>query len=77
MTTEGRIKNVLVECLEIDPCLITPQSDLVTDLLADELDEIYIIMSLEEEFNIDIPDDKVYDFDTVGDIIKYITGRIK
>lgn len=72
-----KIKAVLVEQLDADPDSITRDTDLLSDLGADSLDLVELIMALEEEFGISATDDTVYDNRTVGDIVDYIEALVK
>lgn len=76
---EERVKNVLSEILGftgLDMVQIRPESNLINDLDADSLDHIEIMMGLEEEFDVEIPDEDE-DFKTVGDIHKYLKAKGK
>ena len=65
MSTFERVQKIICEQLEID-------SHLVTDLGADSLDLVDLSMSIEEEFNLEVPDDVLDHVRTVGDIVKFI-----
>lgn len=71
-----KIKEILVEQLEIEADAITLESLLVDDLGADSLDAIDIIMSVEDEFKVEVPDEIIEKIETVGDIVNYIEDRI-
>jgi acyl carrier protein len=58
------------------PEQITMESDLSEDLLADELDNVEIIMAIEDEFNITIHDEEAADIKTVGDLVKLVDSLI-
>ena len=70
------MKDILVEQLECDPEDITMESLLVDDLGADSLDAIDIVMSVEDEFKIEVPDEIIEKIETVGDIVNYIEDHI-
>lgn len=70
-----KVKALLADQLEYDEDKITLESSLVDDLDADSLDVVDLIMSLEEEFDIEIPDEEIEEIKTVGDIVKYIEDR--
>lgn len=72
MDTEKRIYEILTDNLGIDPNEITFEARLVDDLGADELDTAELAMALEEEFDIEIPDDEAEKLITVGDVIKCV-----
>lgn len=70
------IKKLISKELNIDQEKITPESRLNEDLAVDSLDAIELIMTLEEEFDVSIPDEEAQKFKTVGDIITFI-GKSK
>ena len=70
---------IMRECevtLGIDPRLITVDSHFVNDLGSDSLDLVELVMELEEEFNISIPDDAAAEINTIGDAVRFIQSRI-
>ena len=67
-----QIKKILVETMDIDESKITLDAKLKEDLELDSLDSVELIMSAEEEFGIEIPDEDVMNFKTVNDIVNYI-----
>ena len=67
-----RLKKVIVEQLGVDESEITLESSFVDDLGADSLDVVELIMALEEEFNVEIPDEDAEKIVTVGDALDYI-----
>lgn len=71
-----KMKNILVEQLECDPEDITMESLLVDDLGADSLDAIDIVMSVEDTFKVEVPDEIIEKIETVGDIVNYIEDHI-
>ena len=71
-----KIKDILVEQLECDPEDITMESLLVDDLGADSLDAIDIVMSVEDTFKVEVPDEIIEKIETVGDIVNYIEDHI-
>ena len=70
------MKDILVEQLECNPEDITMESLLVDDLGADSLDAIDIVMSVEDTFKVEVPDEIIEKIDTVGDIVNYIEDHI-
>ncbi len=71
-----RVKKVVVEQLEVeDPGTVTPQASFADDLKADSLDVVELVMALEEEFDIEIPDEAAEQIDTVGKAADYIRRR--
>ena len=71
-----KMKDILVEQLECDPEDITMESLLVDDLGADSLDAIDILMSVEDTFKVEVPDEINEKIETVGDIVNYIEDHI-
>ena len=67
-----KIRQILCDQLDLEEDSITMDSNIVDDLGADSLDVVDLIMSLEDEFNIEIPDEEVENVRTVGQIVKYI-----
>lgn len=71
-----KVKSLLADKLNVaDSDSITMESNVVTDLHADSLDVVDMLMSLEEEFNISVPDDIANELVTVGAIVKYIESQ--
>ena len=71
-----KMKDILVEQLECNPEDITMESLLVDDLGADSLDAIDIVMSVEDTFKVEVPDEIIEKNETVGDIVNYIEDHI-
>ena len=67
-----KVKDLIVEQLDIDPEIITMETDFMKDLEADSLDAVEIILGVEDEYGIEIPDEVAENFTKVGDIVKYI-----
>ncbi|CEI71996.1 MULTISPECIES: acyl carrier protein [Romboutsia] len=68
-----KIKSIIAEQLGIDNTnVMTKDTSLIEDLEADSLDAVEVIMALEDEFGIEIPDEEAENFKTIGDICKYI-----
>ncbi len=74
MVTE-KIKEILADQLDIELESIEPESLLVEDLGADSLDAIDIIMSVEDEFQIEVPDEIIEKIETVSDIITFVENN--
>ncbi len=72
-----KIKAIIVEQLDVDAeVVITEQTSMMKDLDADSLDAVEIMMELEDEFEIEIPDEDAEAFKTIGDIVKYVESKI-
>lgn len=74
---QERVKNIIVEQLGVEADQVKPEAQFVNDLGADSLDTVELIMALEEEFDIEIPDDKAEKIKTVGEAISYIEENAK
>ena len=72
MSTFERVQKIICEQLEIDSHLVTEDASISGDLGADSLDLVDLSMSIEEEFNLEFPDDVLDHVRTVGDIVKFI-----
>ncbi len=70
-----KIKEMLATQLDIEEDKISMESSIVDDLGADSLDVVDLIMSLEEEFDIEIPDEEIENIKQVGDLVKYIEAN--
>lgn len=75
MAIEEKIKSIIAEQLGVKPEEVNPQASFIDDLGADSLDTVELIMALEEEFNVEIPDEDAEKMTTVGDAIKYIEEK--
>ena len=69
---DQRVKDIIVEQLGVKPDQVTPEAKFIEDLGADSLDTVELIMALEEEFGIEVPDEQAEKLQSVGDVIKYI-----
>ncbi|MFH1687369.1 MAG: acyl carrier protein [bacterium] len=72
MTVEARVKELIVEQLGVEPSQVTEPAKFVDDLGADSLDTVELVMALEEEFSIEIPDEDAEKIVSVADAISYI-----
>ena len=68
------IKSMIVDQLGVDESIITMESSFVDDLNADSLDMVELVMAMEQEFDISIPDEVAEKVATVGDAVEYIKG---
>ena len=71
-----KIKDALVNQLEVDPEKISGDTLIIEDLGADSLDIMELMMAMEEEFNITIPDEGIQDVKTVNDAVEFIESLI-
>ena len=67
-----KIRAILANQLDADEDTITMDTDIAADLNADSLDVVELIMSIEDEFEIEIPDDSIENIKTVGDVVNHI-----
>lgn len=70
-----KVKDILIDQLDCEEEKVTLEASITDDLGADSLDIVDLVMSLEEEFDVEIPDDQVENIKTVGDIVKYIEDK--
>lgn len=75
MTTLEKVAKMLADHLGIAEENVTAEKEVVKDLGADSLDLVEMLMSLEDEFGVTIPDDKAADIKTVGDIVNLIENK--
>jgi acyl carrier protein len=74
---EERVRTIIAEQLRVDASEINPQAQFVNDLGADSLDTVELIMALEEEFDMEIPDEQAEKIQTVGQALDYIKANAK
>lgn len=70
-----RVKQIIVEHLGVESVKVTENASFVDDLNADSLDTVELIMKFEEEFGLEIPDDKAEKLTTIKDVIAYIEAN--
>ncbi len=75
MAIQDKITEIIVEQLGVKPEEVTPEASFVDDLGADSLDTVELVMALEEEFGIEIPDEDAEKIQTVGDATRYIEEK--
>jgi acyl carrier protein len=72
MAVFEKLQAIIADQLELDAETITPDSDILDDLGADSLDVVDLIMSVEDEFSIEVPDEALENIRTVAEMVKYI-----
>jgi acyl carrier protein len=72
-----KVKSIIVEQLGVDEEEVTPDASFVDDLGADSLDTVELVMALEEEFGIEVPDEQAEKLQSVGDVMKYVEDAQK
>mgnify|MGYP003462286001 FL=1 len=75
MCLEERVTEIIVEQLGVSKEEVVPEASFIDDLGADSLDIVELVMAMEEEFDIEIPDDDAEKIQTISDAISYIRGR--
>lgn len=71
-----KVRDILVEQLDVEEEKVSMEASIIDDLGADSLDVVDLVMSLEDEFDVEIPDEQVKNMKTVGDIVKYIEENV-
>ncbi|HEX8700880.1 MAG TPA: acyl carrier protein [Myxococcaceae bacterium] len=74
---ENKVKNIIADQLGVGEDEIKPESSFIEDLGADSLDIVELVMAMEEEFEVEIPDEEAENIKTVGDAINYINTHKK
>jgi len=72
---EEKVKKIIVDQLGVDAAEVTPEASFIEDLGADSLDTVELVMALEEEFGIEIPDEEAEKIVTVKDAVAYIKSH--
>jgi len=72
-----KVKEIIADRLGIDESEIKLESNFVNDLGADSLDVVELVMALEEEFEVEIPDEDAEKVGTVNDVVKYVSSKIE
>jgi acyl carrier protein len=75
MGLEERVTEIIVEQLGVSKDEVVPEASFIDDLGADSLDIVELVMAMEEEFDIEIPDDDAEKIQTISDAISYVRGR--
>jgi acyl carrier protein len=70
------VKKIVADQLSVEPEEVTPQSNFANDLGADSLDTVELVMALEEEFDIEIPDEAAEKITTVQEAVDYINNKV-
>ena len=75
MSVQDKVRSIIAEQLGVKVEEVTPQAKFIEDLGADSLDTVELVMALEEEFGIEIPDEEAEKLVSVGDATKYIEEK--
>ena len=70
-----KIKDIIIEQLQVEESDVNMDTNLMKDLSADSLDAVEIIMAIEDEYGIEIPDEEAEKIQTVGDLVRYVEGN--
>jgi len=76
MSHEDRVREIIVDQLGVDASAVTLVASFISDLGADSLDTVELIMAFEEEFDIEIPDEEAEQLTTVGKSIEYLEKKL-
>lgn len=71
-----KVTEIIVEQLGVSADQVKPESNLIEDLGADSLDAVELVMAVEEEFGIEVPDEEAEKLRSVGDIISHVEGAL-
>ncbi len=70
-----KVKAILSEQFDVEEDKITPETSIINDLGADSLDVVDLLMSIEDEFEVEVPDEEIENIKTVDDLVKYIENH--
>jgi len=76
MSLEARVREIIVEQLGVSPEEAVPQASFIEDLGADSLDIVELVMAMEEEFDVEIPDEDAEKIQTVAAAIQYLREKV-
>ena len=77
MALEQRVSEIIVEQLGVTKDELVAKANFIDDLGADSLDIVELVMAMEEEFDIEIPDDEAEKIQTIGDAVRYVKERLE
>lgn len=77
MNVEEKVKGIIVEQLNVDADAVKTEATFIEDLGADSLDIVELVMTMEEEFDLEIPDEDAEKIKTVGDVVTYVKAHSK
>lgn len=76
MNTEEKVRELIVDKLNVEASEVTLEASFATDLGADSLDTVELMMAFEKEFDLSIPDEEAQEIKTVGDAVSYIEKHL-
>ena len=74
---DAKVKEIIMNKLGVEVSQVTPEASFTNDLGADSLDTVELVMEFEKAFNLQIPDEDAEKISTVGDAIRYLSGKVK
>lgn len=74
-SVEQKVRTIICDQLAVESAKVTTGASFIEDLGADSLDIVELVMTMEEEFDLDIPDEEAEKIKTVGDVVKYISSK--
>jgi acyl carrier protein len=74
---DAKVKEIIMNKLGVEATQVTPEASFTNDLGADSLDTVELVMEFEKAFNLQIPDEDAEKIATVGDAIRYLSGKVK
>ncbi len=77
MSMQPKVTKIIEEQLGVDPERVKPEASFIDDLGADSLDIVELVMAMEEEFDLEIPDEDAEKLRTVNDVVKYLESKGK
>ena len=77
MALEDRVSSIIVEQLGVTKAELAPEAHFIDDLGADSLDIVELVMAMEEEFDVEIPEDDAEKIQTIGDAVAYLKNRLE
>ena len=76
MSVAEQVRALIAKQLEVEEGKVVPEASLVDDLGADSLDAVELVMAIEEEFGLEIPDEEAEQLQRVGEVIQYVERRV-
>jgi acyl carrier protein len=74
---EDRVKDIIVKDLGVNPEQVTPEAKFIEDLGADSLDTVELVMAIEQELSVEVPDEDAEKLEKVGDVIRYVEDKLQ
>jgi acyl carrier protein len=74
---EAKVKEIIMNKLGVEASQVTTEASFTNDLGADSLDTVELVMEFEKTFNLQIPDEDAEKIATVGDAVRYLSGKVK